>query len=97
MLKRSPPCRSKEAGTREGRGRSPTSPRTPGRPIPRRGAGSQVKTGTQHRPQALRPKKKKTHLFLGHAGGHHTALRLPQLFLNVIEITESCFHELIFK
>lgn len=72
MLKRGPLWRSKEAGTREGRGGSPTSPLTPGRPIPRRSAGSQVGTGTQHRPQALRPKKKKNPTYLLEVPEHAT-------------------------
>lgn len=76
-------------GTKLGLGRGqggiplPTDTRRPG--------------GNWHSAQASSPqtKKKKKPTYLLEVPGHAMALRLPQLFLNVIEITESCFHELI--
>lgn len=55
MLKRDPPRRSKEAGPRGGG--FPLFPPDSREAIPSCGAGGHTETGTQHRPQALRPKK----------------------------------------
>lgn len=95
MLKRGPPWRSKEAGTRGG-GVPPPPPGLQGGPSP---AAEQVATQRLALSTGLKPsdQKRKPHLFQGGAGGRHTALRLPQLFLDVIAIMESCCHELIFK